>query len=63
MFHEKGYNTYKKSGVNMAIVNKLVNHPSEISKKTYKTFTYQKKNLFQFLHFLHYLNHEVSSYQ
>jgi len=30
MFHEKGYNTYKKSGINMAIVNKLVNYLSEI---------------------------------
>ena len=48
MFHEKGYNTYKKSGVNMAIVNKLVNHLSEMSKRTYKTFTYQKKIYFNF---------------
>ncbi len=30
------YNTYKKSGVNMATANKLVNYISKISKKTYK---------------------------
>ena len=30
------YNTYKKSGVNMAIANKLVNYISKISRKTYK---------------------------
>ena len=30
------YNTYKKSGVNMAAAGKLVNYISKISKKTYK---------------------------
>ena len=30
---KKAYNTYKKSGVNMATVDKLVNYISEISKK------------------------------
>ena len=37
------YNTYKKSGVNMAAANKLVNYISKISKKTYKKT--QKQNL------------------
>jgi phosphoribosylformylglycinamidine cyclo-ligase len=32
----KTYNTYKKSGVNMATANKLVNYISKISRKTYK---------------------------
>ena len=40
---KKAYNTYKKSGVNMATVDKSVNYISEISRKTYKTFNYQKK--------------------
>ena len=29
------YNTYKKSGVNMAAANKLVNYITKISRKTY----------------------------
>ena len=33
------YNTYKKSGVNMATANKLVNYISKISRKTYKKNT------------------------
>jgi len=33
---KKTYNTYKKSGVNMAIADKLVNYISKISKKTCK---------------------------
>ena len=32
---KKTYNTYKKSGVNMAAANKLVNYISKISQKTY----------------------------
>ena len=60
---KKAYNTYKKSGVNMATVDKLVNYISEISRNTYKTFIYRKKNLFQFLHFLRCLNHERNSCQ
>jgi len=32
----KTYNTYKKSGVNMATASKLVNYISKISRKTYK---------------------------
>ena len=36
------YNTYKKSGVNMATANKLVNYISKISKKTYKKNTETK---------------------
>ena len=32
---EKTYNTYKKSGVNMATLDKLVNYTSKISGKTY----------------------------
>ena len=32
----KTYNTYKKSGVNMAIADKLVSYISKISRKTYK---------------------------
>ena len=44
------YNTYKKSGVNMAIANKLVNYISKISKKTYKKNTETKsfKNIGSF---------------
>ena len=30
------YNTYKKSGVNMATADKLVNYISKISRKTHK---------------------------
>ena len=30
IFHEKTYNTYKKSGVNMAAVDKLTNYISQI---------------------------------
>ena len=33
---KKTYSTYKKSGVNMATANKLVNYISKISRKTYK---------------------------
>jgi len=33
---KKNYNTYKKSGVNMAAANNLVNYISKISRKTYK---------------------------
>ena len=33
---KKIYNTYKKSGVNMASADKLVNYISKISRKTYK---------------------------
>ena len=33
---KKKYNTYKKSGVNMATADKLVNYISKISRKTYK---------------------------
>ena len=36
------YNTYKKSGVNMAAANKLVNYISKISRKTYKKNTETK---------------------
>ena len=36
------YNTYKKSGVNMATANKLVNYISKISRKTYKKNTETK---------------------
>ena len=36
---KKTYNTYKKSGVNMATANKLVNYISKISRKTYKKNT------------------------
>ena len=39
----KTYNTYKKSGVNMAAADKLVNYISIISKKTYKK-NIEKKN-------------------
>ena len=44
------YNTYKKSGVNMATANKLVNYISKISKKTYKKNTETKsfKNIGSF---------------
>ena len=33
------YNTYKKSGVNMAAANKLVNYITKISRKTYNKNT------------------------
>ena len=36
---KKTYNTHKKSGVNMAIADKLVNYIFKISKKTYKKNT------------------------
>ena len=44
------YNTYKKSGVNMASANKLVNYISKISRKTYKKNTESKsfKNIGSF---------------
>ena len=36
---KKNINTYKKSGVNMAAADKLVNYISKISRKTYKSNT------------------------
>jgi len=44
------YNTYKKSGVNMATADKLVNYISKISRKTYKKNTEAKnfKNIGSF---------------
>ena len=36
---KKTYNTHKKSGVNMATADKLVNYILKISKKTYKKNT------------------------
>ena len=55
---KKIYNTYKKSGVNMAAADKLVNYISKISRKTYKKNT--EKNLLKILvvldQFLIYLN-------
>ena len=47
---KKNYNTYKKSGVNMATADKLVNYISKISRKTYKKNTETKsfKNIGSF---------------
>ena len=47
---KKTYNTYKKSGVNMATADKLVNYISKISRKTYKKNTELKtfKNIGSF---------------
>ena len=47
---KKTYNTYKKSGVNMATAAKLVNYISKISRKTYKKNTGTKsfKNIGSF---------------
>ena len=47
---KKLYNTYKKSGVNMAAADKLVNYISKISRKTYKKNTEKKsfKNIGSF---------------
>ena len=47
---KKNYNTYKKSGVNMAAADKLVKYISKISKKTYKKNTEMKsfKNIGSF---------------
>ena len=47
---KKIYNTYKKSGVNMATADKLVNYISKISRKTYKKNTETKsfKNIGSF---------------
>ena len=47
---KKTYNTYKKSGVNMATANKLVKYISKISRKTYKKNTEAKsfKNIGSF---------------
>jgi len=44
------YNTYKKSGVNMATANKLVNYITKISRKTYNKSTELKsfKNIGSF---------------
>ena len=36
---KKVYNTYKKSGVNMAATDKLVSYISKISRKTYNKNT------------------------
>jgi len=36
---KKTYNTYKKSGVNMAVADKLISYISKISRKTYKKNT------------------------
>ena len=46
----KDYNTYKKSGVNMAAADNLVNYISKISRKTYKRNTENKsfKNIGSF---------------
>ena len=46
----KAYNTYKKSGVNMAAADKLVNYISKISRKTHKRNTEKKyfKNIGSF---------------
>jgi len=40
---KKVYNTYKKSGVNMAAADKLVDYISKISRKTYKRNTEKKR--------------------
>ena len=47
---KRTYNTYKKSGVNMAAADKLVNYISKISRKTYKKNTEKKffKNIGSF---------------
>ena len=47
---KKDYNTYKKSGVNMATADKLVRYISKISRKTYKKNTEYKsfKNIGSF---------------
>ena len=47
---KKTYNTYKKSGVNMATADKLVSYISKISRKTYKKNTESKsfKNIGSF---------------
>jgi phosphoribosylaminoimidazole synthetase len=47
---KKNYNTYKKSGVNMATADKLVAYISKISRKTYKKNTETKsfKNIGSF---------------
>ena len=39
---KKNYNTYKKSGVNMATADTLVKYISRISRKTYKKNTETK---------------------
>jgi phosphoribosylformylglycinamidine cyclo-ligase len=47
---KRTYNTYKKSGVNMAVADKLVSYISKISRKTYKKTTESKsfKNIGSF---------------
>ena len=47
---KKTYNTYKKSGVNMAAADNLVNYISKISRKTYKKYKESKsfKNIGSF---------------
>ncbi len=49
-FMKKVYNTYKKSGVNMAVADELVNYISKISRKTHKKNTEKKsfKNIGSF---------------
>jgi phosphoribosylformylglycinamidine cyclo-ligase len=49
-FMKKVYNTYKKSGVNMAAADKLVDYISKIARKTYKKNTEKKsfKNIGSF---------------
>jgi|TARA_B110000438_G_C15737458_1_gene616950 phosphoribosylformylglycinamidine cyclo-ligase len=49
-FMRRTYNTYKKSGVNMAVADKLVSYISKISRKTYKKTTETKsfKNIGSF---------------
>ena len=39
---KNSYNTYNKSGVNMAAADKLVKHIAKISRKTYKKFDVNK---------------------
>ena len=45
---KKAYNTYKKSGVNMATVDKLVNYISEYQEKLVKRLFIKKKIHFSF---------------
>ena len=42
---KKVYNTYKKSGVNMAAADRLVNYISKISRKTYKKNTKERNKI------------------
>ena len=45
---KKTYNTYKKSGVNMANVDKLANYLSEYQEKLIKCLFIEKKIYFNF---------------